>query len=88
MAGLLSALLLSVGLGSVTAPPPALPTISAPAVPSSLAESVAARASTPVASVADPPIPAGDNRSAGAQFGKQIRGVRDGARIKITTKDD
>jgi RHS repeat-associated protein len=41
MAGLLSALLLSVGLGSVTAPPPALPAIPAAVAPSSLADSVA-----------------------------------------------
>jgi RHS repeat-associated protein len=52
MAGLLSALLLSVGLGSVTPPPPALPTISAPAAPSSLADSVVAPAFAP--SAADP----------------------------------
>ncbi len=34
------------------------------------------------------PIRAGDNRSAGAQLGNKTRGVPDGTRIKITTKDE
>jgi RHS repeat-associated protein len=54
MAVLLSALVLSVGLGSVTATPRALPTISAPTAPPSLAESVAAPAPTSAAFSVDP----------------------------------
>lgn len=34
------------------------------------------------------PIPAGDNRSAGGQLGAQIKGVPDGARVRITTKEN
>ncbi len=34
------------------------------------------------------PIPLGDNRSAGAQFGNQVRGVSDGTRVRVRTKDD
>lgn len=33
------------------------------------------------------PIPKGDNRSAGGQLGQQIKGIPDGARVRIRTKD-
>ena len=33
------------------------------------------------------PIPRGDNRSAGGQLGRQIDGVPDGTRVRITTRD-
>jgi RHS repeat-associated protein len=33
------------------------------------------------------PIPSSDNRSAGGQFGAQTRGLPDGAKVRITTKD-
>jgi hypothetical protein len=32
-------------------------------------------------------IPSGDNRSAGGQFGQQTRGLPDGSKVRITTKD-
>ena len=34
------------------------------------------------------PIPRSDNRSAGGQLGQQLKGVPDGARVRIKTKDE
>jgi RHS repeat-associated protein len=75
MVGFVGALLLSIGLGSAIAPPPALPTISAPAPPSSLADSVAAPAFAP--SAADPHL-------AVPYFGARYYGSRIG---RFTTTD-
>jgi RHS repeat-associated protein len=77
MGGFLGALLLSVGLGSAAAPPPAVPTISAPAPPSPLADSVAAPVSTSAALPADPHL-------AGSYFGARYYGSRIG---RFTTVD-
>lgn len=77
MGGLLGALVLNIGLGSLSAAPPALPAIAPPALPSSFAASVATAPSTSGVFSADPHL-------AVPYFGARYYGSRIG---RFTTVD-